>query len=287
MRYGRILTGITDTSQVETPQVGLNLFIHPEHGTLWAKDTTGAIFAVYEGANAGGTGAIDAVYATTATPNDIVVDIPGIAGYTNGLVVNIMQRAGDNTGAMTIDVNSLGVKNIKKLAGVTDMAADDVVDGVVNRYMYILASGEFEWIGQVVSNDAAIITGTISFADYQPNAGASGTIGLTILPRGFYASVTSMKHNTPWSGGTTATATVTVANADNTLVSLNAIDVFRAAGPNVGAMAGAESSTTLLNSVTDVSEIEATLTITADVIDNLVAGDYVWQIVYSEPTPVS
>ena len=274
--------GITDISQIETPDVGIQEFIHPQHGDAWFKDTAGNVYPLGGGSTAKSMGRTDAIYSTEATPNDIVVDISSIAGYTDGLVVNILQRAGNNTGAMTIDINGLGVKSIKKHGTIKPMAADDIVDGVLNAYNYILATGTFEWVGQIIDNSSAIIVGSISYLDFQPDAGANAALDLAILPIGYVLKSVAIKHDASWVGAAISAATMTVDNATTGLDSLTTVDVFRAPGVNVGAMAGTEASTTIVNGTT-LGALQTTLALTGGVIDDLTAGDMRFSFEYSLP----
>jgi len=72
------------------------------------------------------TGAVNALVATLS---------PALAAYAAGVLVQV-KVANTNTGATTINVNSLGAKTIKKGGGATDLVAGDIVAGQVISLEY-------------------------------------------------------------------------------------------------------------------------------------------------------
>lgn len=71
--------------------------------------------------------------ADTGAANAYLVSLPNApASYTDGLLVS-MKTSNANTGASTINVNGLGVKNIKTAAG-SDPVANDILGFVDLRY---------------------------------------------------------------------------------------------------------------------------------------------------------
>jgi hypothetical protein len=90
------------------------------------------------------TGAADAyLVALTHTPS----------GYTDGMVVN-MRPTNTNTGASTINVNSLGVKSIRH-ANSAALSAGDIVSGAPVTLIYSTNTGFFHTTGGMGSATAA------------------------------------------------------------------------------------------------------------------------------------
>lgn len=79
------------------------------------------------------------IYAADAGANDTyaITLAPVPAAYTNGMVVNFKANTA-NTGAATLNVNSLGAKTIKKVAGgiTTDLADNDIRSGQFVTVIY-------------------------------------------------------------------------------------------------------------------------------------------------------
>lgn len=67
----------------------------------------------------------------------VVAPSPAYASYITGMMLNIKINAA-NTGAMTINVNSLGAKNIKRPtpSGLVDIAAASVYGGCIIQVVY-------------------------------------------------------------------------------------------------------------------------------------------------------
>jgi len=67
---------------------------------------------------------------TSGSANAYVAATPALAAYAAGNII-LMKANFSNTGAATINLNSLGAKSIKKLDGVTALAANDIISGQV------------------------------------------------------------------------------------------------------------------------------------------------------------
>ena len=104
------------------------------------------------------TGAADAYIVTL--PHD-----PG--SYVDGLKIR-MRPLNSNTGACTVDVNTLGVKSIK-LAGSTDPAAGEIVGGVAVELIYSSVTGYFH-ISPNSTKDAAAAAVSAAAALVSQNA---------------------------------------------------------------------------------------------------------------------
>ncbi len=80
------------------------------------------------------TGAFQYVV-TTGSANAYVAATPALAAYAAGNII-MMKANFTNTGAATINLNSLGAKSIKRLDGATALAAGDIVSGQICFLQY-------------------------------------------------------------------------------------------------------------------------------------------------------
>lgn len=118
---------------------------------------------------------------------------PGIASYITGQVVWV-KAATANTGAATVNVNALGAKTIKKVAGgiTTDLATNDIRAGQWVALIYdgtnfqmLSAIGNADVGGTVTSvsgtaNQIDVATGTTTpVLSLSSTAVAPGTLGVT------------------------------------------------------------------------------------------------------------
>jgi hypothetical protein len=72
---------------------------------------------------------------SSGSANAYVVATPALAAYAAGNIVRFKANF-TNTGAATINVNSLGAKSIKKLDGATALAANDIISGQIVEVEY-------------------------------------------------------------------------------------------------------------------------------------------------------
>jgi hypothetical protein len=103
--------------------------------------------------------------------------------YITGMLVRF-RTANPNTGASTVNVASLGVKNIKKADGITDLVAGDIPSGADIEFRYdgtnfllnsvVSASATTQGVTYLLPNRNIIINGAMAID--QRNAGASQTI---------------------------------------------------------------------------------------------------------------
>lgn len=120
-------------------------------------------------------------YAADAGSNDTyaVTLSPVPAAYVTGMMVNFMPNT-KNTGAATLNVNSLGAKTIKKItaAGKADLADNDLVNGTIYQVVY---------------------DGT-DFQLLSPTYEKGKTDGWVDLPAGTYVSGTTFTIPGDWTG---------------------------------------------------------------------------------------
>lgn len=111
--------------------------------------------------------------------------------YTDGMRARY-EAANANTGASTVNVAGLDVKNIK-LSGGTDPAAGDI-DGRI-EIVYDAASGWFELINPKVTRTTAVVTGTATFTNSTNNIALVGIGAIAGLEVGDVLQVSGSTNN--------------------------------------------------------------------------------------------
>lgn len=71
----------------------------------------------------------------TGSPNAMQIALTGIAAYVDGLSVALRKSAADNTGALTLQVNNLGTRAIRRPDG-SNVGAGDMSAGSQHRLIY-------------------------------------------------------------------------------------------------------------------------------------------------------
>jgi hypothetical protein len=140
------------------------------------------------------------------------------AAYYNGQTFSFIANT-TNTGAVTLNINTLGAKAVRKvLAGTpTVLAAGDMVSGARVEVAYNLAADAFDWVN---SNDlkanlaggntfvgSQVITGGLTVGDNQDIVPTTTTAGLSIFGRSTgYPNGGGIvfRGNTGGAGGTTS-----------------------------------------------------------------------------------
>lgn len=147
-------------------------------------DTTDKRLSVHDGSTVGGVkhaNSFDLVnrtfsYASATGTNAIAFDLPvSPNSYQEGQKFSFKAQ-NNNTGAATINVNSLGAVVLKKINGlsVTDVSSDDILSGVVYDVVYdgaemVLSSGS-SGAGYTVQNTLDLNSGsTVSVTGLLPN----------------------------------------------------------------------------------------------------------------------
>ena len=115
----------------------------PAEGELWYNITTKKLH-VGDASTVGGTvipNIFDAqkltavAAAATGTDTLAVTLAPAPAAYTTYQIV-VFETPNNNTGAVTLNVNALGAKTIKKNGGADDLGADDLIAGGIYTVIY-------------------------------------------------------------------------------------------------------------------------------------------------------
>lgn len=106
---------------------------------------------------------------------------PTPAAYTAGMIV-VFAAAGANTGAATLNLNSLGAVGIKKTAGATDLAAGDIVASSIVVAVYLTSPGaHFRILAQsnpiASSTTAAGAIEAATAAEYRANTAGVRALG--------------------------------------------------------------------------------------------------------------
>jgi hypothetical protein len=108
---------------------------------------------------------------TTGTANAILLDlIEPLDAYAEGVAVEFKASA-SNTTTTTVNVNSLGVKTIKKISpsGLVDLGANDILNGGIYRIVYngtyfVISGGQSSSAFRLISSVS--ISGTPQTVDY-------------------------------------------------------------------------------------------------------------------------
>lgn len=118
-------------------------------------------------------------YATAGgTANAITVDpSPALASYATGAAVRFKASA-TNTGAATINVNSLGVKDLQTEAG-TALAAGGIVSGAMYEAIYDSSADAFLVVSRLVGPQFLTATSALDFASTSAQNSADLTVTVT------------------------------------------------------------------------------------------------------------
>ncbi len=109
----------------------------------------------------------------TGSANTLLLALPHApSSYTDGMEV-LFKAAYTNTGASSINVDSLGAKAITRKNG-DALAADDILEYKIYSVRYNSTSGYFEMQGSEAGDGAATVAVTIS--DTEPSAPIAGML---------------------------------------------------------------------------------------------------------------
>jgi hypothetical protein len=89
------------------------------------------------------------IYLTAAGTNDYTIVAPGVDSYETGMMYNL-KVTNANTGAVTLNFNSLGAKSLLKDV-VTPVSSGDIVDGATVQAVY--DGTNFQWINVSLSKN--------------------------------------------------------------------------------------------------------------------------------------
>lgn len=267
MRFGRIITA--NPANVEAPAIGFTLFQSSVDGLWYTIDVNGTI-EPFQGSSS--VLAPDGIAAGTADAIELTVN--NYNSYTNGDLI-IMVVTAENTGATTIDINGLGVKDIHKKGnfGIDTEAGDFQVNDQV-AMIYLSGTDDFQVIGKV-EGDHVVLKETISYDEIAAVAGASTSASVVVfqLPGGGYIEHGYVVGNAPFAGGS-------VTNVEINLEEKAAgIDVFggnvQVFAPNDGGTTNGLKSETDLPSLKNPNPYEADFEATGDDWDQLTGGELI------------
>lgn len=149
------------------------------------------------------------MYTTTNSGNAYSVTIPNLASLTDGLNIRVKFNVA-STGAITLNINSLGAKSVKDYFGnsVTNVRAN-----LPANLVYESTSSSFILLGKGGGGDATadhLLVGDTATVDSGPIAGTMPNKGaITITPSGSAQTIPSGYHN---GQGKVSAVTVPVAN---------------------------------------------------------------------------
>lgn len=129
----------------------------------------------------------------TAGTNTITASLTGLAGYTAGQEFQFIS-AGANTGATTLNVNSLGAKAITK-SGAVALAAGDIPSGALVGVRYDGTQFQLTTLGEGTTGSALRLAATASAARVIVDAlvpvfSAYQTGAAQVIPSGVFTKVT-------------------------------------------------------------------------------------------------
>lgn len=90
----------------------------------------------------------DYVVDTGAANAYVITPVPAITAYATGQIFSF-KAVNANTTASTINISGLGVKTIKKIGVTTDLAANDILAGMIVQIEYDATSGFFQMTNPV------------------------------------------------------------------------------------------------------------------------------------------
>lgn len=175
-----------DGQTAATANLPMGGYIHTGVGNATARTHYAAAGQVVDGAltwggTAGGTG--DAMTLTMS---------PGITAYATGMRVSFVKNASANTGAATLNINSVGAKSIVRADGSTALDANELPASSLVEVIYDGTS--FRLVGKPILDVASDVLGVLAAV----NGGTNNAY-------------------TEFTGPTTSTKTFTLPNASATL----------------------------------------------------------------------
>ena len=170
------------------------------------------------------SGVADAYVLTLAA--SMTNPVSATIGYFIGMIIRF--RAGNaNTGASTVNINSAGVKNLKKEDGTTDLAAGDIPTSQDSIFRYdgtsfVLNTGQASTTAKgiiEIATNAEVIAGTDTSRAITPAgliaafANSKTTNGYTYLPNGLIEQWGTYTSTIPSNGSVDIALPVTFPNA--------------------------------------------------------------------------
>lgn len=176
MQPGTLFNPIA-ASQVDTPETGVNAFVNILDNTLWGKFPDGSSRSIVGGvANPLASQAVN-----EGTADALVYTIAGVAAYNSGDVyyVTVLET---NTGAVTVNINGLGAKNVA-YKGILAAALPAATLTAGSTIALIYDGTRFQFIGTVKGNQV-ISNFNVTYVEAATRglATATATIDLLFLP---------------------------------------------------------------------------------------------------------
>jgi hypothetical protein len=200
----------TGASTLNVNSLGAKSIKRPDGSDLSSSDipASGIAHLVYDGTNfqllgiSSDSSSSDSIIqsgsfwydVSTGTANAYAVTLDPVPALVSGLYVNMKSNAA-NTGAATIDVNSLGVKNIVRPNG-DALSSGDIPNNSVSHLVY--DGTNFQLMGVSGSTDSEIQSGSFW---YDVSTGTANAYAVTLVPvptlaAGLYVNMKSNAANT-------------------------------------------------------------------------------------------
>jgi len=183
-----------DNSTTTDPTTGDDAADGYQVGSVWRNSTSGALFYCASNTTSSAVWTKTAGYTATelsaprlvalsssSTDTFVGTATPALSSYTTGTHVTFVANTA-NTGAASINVNSLGAKTIVKVAGgvTTTLANNDIL---VNQVVDLVYDGTNFQIQSTLGNAAAgggTPAGSDTYVQYNDSSAFGGNAGLTI-----------------------------------------------------------------------------------------------------------
>jgi len=195
--------------------------------------------------------------ATEAATNNYIATVSNFGAYTDGKIINLVLDV-TSTGTTTLNINSLGIKSLYKIAsnGIAgNLTSGDLVAGRPHFFMYNLVGGYWLWVDGT-SADQVNVTTTVATEILLGSASGivgSGISASSLSTNDGYFLVTQLSSNLR--NETQIIAGSGIGLVGNTGASTIAVTANLIAGTNITLSANSSSSAVTINSETAASSI--------------------------------
>lgn len=194
----------------------------------------------------------------TGTANAYVVSLPHTpSGYVDGLTVRF-RAINTNTGASTINVNSLGTKSIRNRSG-SALAAGDITVGVPLEVIYSTATGFFHLSeNSAVSATAAASSATAAASSASSASSSASAAASSATSAASSASAASTSETNAASSASSASTSASTATTQASNASTSATNA--ASSATTATTKASEASTSATNAASSASSASTSAT---------------------------
>lgn len=194
----------------------------------------------------------------TGAANAYVVSLPHTpSGYVDGLTVRF-RAINTNTGASTINVNSLGTKSIRNRSG-SALAAGDITVGVPLEVIYSTSTGFFHLSeNSAVSATAAASSATAAASSASAASTSASAASSSATAAASSASAASTSETNAASSASSASTSATTATTQASNASTSATNA--ASSATTATTKASEASTSATNAATSASAASTSAT---------------------------